>query len=241
VTSVRVANVDAAHINYVNRTVAGAVTAVPRGTFVSARPVAAAVRPLSVDAIRQARVFGTAPPVTPSATSIVVKSHERVAAPPAPVMKRQVVVRDAAASATGPLCRSGVGDEGSSWTARRSKDARQCSLANTGDGHAASARRHSAAAAVDRTRREPGTTVPAVGQPPRANEPPRANQPATASARSAGPPPRTSEPPERQEESRVTPVPRAVQPATPPGTVTAGPRSATSEHRRRTARCPAGR
>jgi microcystin degradation protein MlrC len=75
VTSVRAANVGTAHVNYVNQSVPGAATSVPRGTFVSAHPVIAAARPLSVDAVRQARVVGTAPPITPSRESIVVKSR----------------------------------------------------------------------------------------------------------------------------------------------------------------------
>jgi hypothetical protein len=216
VTSVRVANVDVTHINYVNRTVTGAVTAVPRGTFVSARPVRAAVRPLSVDAIRQARVFGTAPPVTPSPTSIMVKSHEREAAPPATVMRRQVVVRTPPPPLPVPFAaqESAMKDHpGRPVDPRTLGSVRSQTQATVPPPVRVVTPQ---APAVTRTGREPRTTVPAVGQPPRANEPPRSNQPATASGRRAAPPPRSSEPPERQEESRVTPVPRAVQPATPP-------------------------
>src|SRR5262245_46089830 len=77
VTSARDANVDIARINYVNRSIAGAVTAVPRGTFVTARPVESAARSLPLDAVRQARVVGAAPRVAPAPSSVVVKVRDR--------------------------------------------------------------------------------------------------------------------------------------------------------------------
>ena len=215
VTSVRVANVGAPYVNYVNRTVAGAVTAVPRGTFVSARPVTAAIRPMPVDAIREARVVGTAPPVTPSQTSIVVKSHERVAVPPAAVMKRPVVARTPPPPLPVPFAAQEPAMKDHPGRPVDPRTLGSVRAQTQSAGTTPPVRVVTPQAAVARTRREPGPTVPAVGQPPSVNEPPRANQPATAPARSAGPPSRTSEPPERQEESRVTPVPRAVQPATP--------------------------
>ena len=177
VTSVRAANVGTAHVNYVNQSVPGAATSVPRGTFVSAHPVIAAARPLSVDAVRQARVVGTAPPITPSPESIVVKSQGRVAAPPAAVAQRRVVARTPPPPMPVPFAARESAmkdhpgrpvDPGTLGSVR----AQTQSTVTTPPVRVVTPQ----GAAVARTRPEPGPTVPAVGQPPRANEPPPANQ-----------------------------------------------------------------
>jgi hypothetical protein len=95
VTSVRVTDVSASHITYVNQAVPGSVTAVSRETFVTAHPVTTVARALPVAAVRQARVVGTAPPVAPSAVSVIGQSSERVRVPSASVVQRPVVARTA--------------------------------------------------------------------------------------------------------------------------------------------------
>jgi hypothetical protein len=223
VTSVRIPEVNPSRIEYVNRAVPGAVTAVPRTTFVSAHPVNAEARSLPVDALRQARVVGTAPEIAPSAASIVVKSRERVAAPPAAVVQRRVVAKTPPPPLPVPFA--------AQESAMKDHPGRPIDPRTLGKVRAQTrptmatppVRVVTAQPAVSaQTRRESAPPAPAVAQPPRPNErqrpneQPRPNQPENASAGRTGPPPRTSEPPERQEESRVTPVPRTVQPAAPP-------------------------
>jgi len=93
VTQVNVTNVSVTNITYVNRSVAGAVTAVSRETFVGARPVAAAAVVVPQAAVIQAPIAGHAALVVPERTSVVVRGSAAVAAPPAAVVARPVVVR----------------------------------------------------------------------------------------------------------------------------------------------------
>jgi uncharacterized protein DUF6600/FecR-like protein len=216
VTSVRGTTMDPTRINYVNRIVPGAVTAVPRGTFVTAQPVLSVARPLPVDAIRQGRIVGTAPPVAPAPSSVVVKVRDRAPAPDARVIERPVLARTQPPPPPVPLAarESALKEHpGQPVDPRTVGELR----ARTGSAPAAPPVRVVAAEspARGRGRQDADAAAPAVGRPPRQNE--RPNEPAAASSeRSAQPAPRTSEPPERQEESRTTPVPRRVQPATPP-------------------------
>ena len=217
VSSVRVSNA-AGPISYVNRTVPGAVTAVERGTFVNARPVTAVARTLPVEEIRQARVVGTAPQITPTATSLVVRSRGRVDVPPAAVVQRRVVAKVAPPPLPVPFAarESAMKDH----PGRPADPKTLGSLRAQNNPTAMPPVRvvGAPAQAVGQSRREPGTVAPAV-QPPRANERPAGKEPAPASTEPSARPStmRTSEPPERQEESRVTPVPRPMQPAAPPG------------------------
>ena len=214
VTSVRVTDVSASHITYVNQAVPGSVTAVARGTFVTAHPVTAVARALPVAAAREARVVGTAPPVAPSAVSVVGQSSERVRVPPPSVVQRPVVARTAPPPLPVPFA--------ARESAMKEHPGRPVDPRTLGD---------------LRARTEPTITTPPVrvvaaparpeqptpadkaqrpNEMPRANEPPRATEPVSGSSeRNAGPPAPTSEPPERQAESRVTSVPRRVQPETP--------------------------
>jgi hypothetical protein len=87
------AAVGATSLQYVNRTVPGAVTAVPRDVFVRARPVAAAATVVPVESARAAVVVTTAVPPRPD--HIVVAGAVHVAAPPPAVMARRVIVKQA--------------------------------------------------------------------------------------------------------------------------------------------------
>jgi hypothetical protein len=93
VTHVTVTNVAVTNITYVNRSVPGAVTAVPRDAFVGARPVAAVAVAVPRGTIAQAPIAGTAALIAPERESVVVATRARVAAPPVAIVERQVVVR----------------------------------------------------------------------------------------------------------------------------------------------------
>ncbi len=80
---------------YVNRTVPGAVTAVPQAVFVSARPVGPVAVAVPRETIRGAVVVGTSVPLQP--TRVVVAA--RVAAPPVAVVERRVIVKQQPAPA----------------------------------------------------------------------------------------------------------------------------------------------
>ncbi|HEX6463550.1 MAG TPA: DUF6600 domain-containing protein [Vicinamibacterales bacterium] len=101
VTNVNVTNIT--NITYVNRSVPGAVTAVPRQAFVQARPVAAVAVAVPRATIAQAPVTGTAALVVPERTSVVARVSPRVVAPPASVVERTVVVRRTPPAAAVPF------------------------------------------------------------------------------------------------------------------------------------------
>ena len=96
VTQVNVTNINAVNLRYANRDVRGAVTAVPREAFVTARPVAGAAVAVDEREIARAQVLGTAPPVAPRRESVLASQAQgRVAAPPARFVDRAVVARTA--------------------------------------------------------------------------------------------------------------------------------------------------
>ena len=82
-------SVNMARMNYANRNVAGATTAVSAGAFASARPVADSMVPANGAALRNARVMSRAA-VTPTQSS-VLGAGGRAAAAPASAMSRSVV------------------------------------------------------------------------------------------------------------------------------------------------------
>lgn len=91
VTNINVTNVT--NINYVNRNVPGAVVAVSRNDFVSARPVRQAAVRVPVNDVRSAPVVGTAP-VAPQPASVLVRATPANAArPPQAALARPVVAR----------------------------------------------------------------------------------------------------------------------------------------------------
>jgi hypothetical protein len=81
-------------VNYANRTVAGAVTAVPSSVFVNAQPV----RPAAIRLDRKAFTTGEitrVAPIAPSVRSVVGSGKAAAAHPEREVFKRQVFVRNA--------------------------------------------------------------------------------------------------------------------------------------------------
>jgi Family of unknown function (DUF6600) len=82
-------SVNMAQMNFANRRVAGATTAVPANTFASARPVAHSMVPANSADLRNARVMSRAA-VTPTQSS-VLGAGGRAAAAPASAMNRSVV------------------------------------------------------------------------------------------------------------------------------------------------------
>ncbi|HWW95685.1 MAG TPA: DUF6600 domain-containing protein [Vicinamibacteria bacterium] len=97
VTNINVTNVNATNVTYVNQSVAGAVTAVPRNTFVSAQPVAAAAVAVPVSAVASVRAGGAPMGVQPTSQSVlsrpVTASAASVPQPPAAVSGRSVVAK----------------------------------------------------------------------------------------------------------------------------------------------------
>ena len=92
VVNVNVTNINVTNVTYVNRNVPGAVTVVPRETFVRAQPVGRAAIAVSREQIGAAAVVGAAAPVAPQHTSVAGDVRARAIPPPAAVT-RQVVVR----------------------------------------------------------------------------------------------------------------------------------------------------
>jgi hypothetical protein len=95
VSQVSVTNINVTNVTYVNRTVPGAITAVPRDTFVQARPVATAAVAIPREQAQAALVVGTAAPVAPQRASIAGQRQTPAPMPPQAAINRQVVVRSA--------------------------------------------------------------------------------------------------------------------------------------------------
>jgi hypothetical protein len=98
VTNINVTNVNATNVTYVNQSVAGAVTAVPRNTFVSAQPVAAAAVAVPVSAVASVRASGAPAGVQPTSQSVLSRpvmasGAASVPHPPAAVLARPVVAK----------------------------------------------------------------------------------------------------------------------------------------------------
>lgn len=89
VTNINVTNVT--NVTYVNRTVAGAVTVVPRDAFVQSRAVAASAVAVPPQSVAAAQVVGSSAPA--GMRPVVARAAAPVAAPPAAVVSRPVVVR----------------------------------------------------------------------------------------------------------------------------------------------------
>jgi hypothetical protein len=82
------------HVNYVNRTVAGAVTAVPSNVFVNAQPVRPAAIRLDRKAVTTGQVTRVAP-IAPSMHSVIGAGKAAGARPSREAFDRQVFVRNA--------------------------------------------------------------------------------------------------------------------------------------------------
>ena len=85
-------NID--QVNYANRTVAGAVTAVPRNVFVNAQPVRPAVIRLDRHAVASGELIRVAP-IAPSARSVIGAGKAAEVRPSREAFERRVIVRNA--------------------------------------------------------------------------------------------------------------------------------------------------
>jgi hypothetical protein len=95
VTNINVRNINVTNVRYVNRTVPGAVTAVPQAAFVSSRSVSAVAVRVPQGAIASAQVSGMTAPVAPTKVSVVaVAAGGPASAPPVTVMNRKVRVKE---------------------------------------------------------------------------------------------------------------------------------------------------
>jgi hypothetical protein len=96
ITHVNVTNVTVINNNvrYVNQGVPGAVTVVSHETFVGARPVHAGIMAVDTRVIATAPVVAVAP-VAPVRVSVLAHAGPPVAMPPARIVERTVVVRNA--------------------------------------------------------------------------------------------------------------------------------------------------
>ena len=98
VTNINVTNVNinnnTTNIRYVNQQVPGAVIAMPRQGFTSARPVRESGQRVPAQQMAQAEVIGAAPQIAPRRESMVgVQTNRTVAMPSQAVMSRAVVAR----------------------------------------------------------------------------------------------------------------------------------------------------
>ena len=81
-------------VNYANRTVAGAVTAVPSTVFVNAQPVRPAAIRLDRKAVTTGEITRVAP-IAPSVRSVIGAGKSAEARPSREALERQVFVRNA--------------------------------------------------------------------------------------------------------------------------------------------------
>jgi hypothetical protein len=85
--------INVGQVNYVNRTVAGAVTAVPRSVFVSAQAVRPAAIRLDSKAVSSGEITRVAP-IAPSARSVIGTGKAAETRPAREAFERQVFVRN---------------------------------------------------------------------------------------------------------------------------------------------------
>ena len=95
VAHVNVTNVGVTNITYANRSVPGAVTAVPRDAFVQSRSVATAAIAISREQAQTAKVVGTTASVAPPVASLAGQTQVRVPMPPPATLNRSVIARHA--------------------------------------------------------------------------------------------------------------------------------------------------
>jgi hypothetical protein len=101
VTNINVTNVR--NVTYINQRVPGAVTAVSRNDFTSARPVQRAAFQAPPSAFANAPIAGSAPPVAPRMQSIAPVGGGNVVRPPASAFNRTVMTRSAPPPAPVPF------------------------------------------------------------------------------------------------------------------------------------------
>ena len=104
VNVVNVTNVtNVRNVTYVNQRVPGAVTAVSRNDFTSARPVQRAAFQVPPSALANAPVAGSAPEVAPRAQSVAPMAGGNFARPPASAFNRTVMTKSAPPPAPVPF------------------------------------------------------------------------------------------------------------------------------------------
>jgi hypothetical protein len=190
---------DPSRIHYMNQGVTGAVTAVPRATFVNASRVTTSARALPANAVREAQVIGTAPQVAPAAVSLVSRSDARAHVPPAAVINRQVIATRPTPPAPVPFA---ARQPAMTEHPGRPVDPRTLSSIRT------ETQRSATTPPVRVVTPTSHTAAAGAGAPAPTAPPPSAPTPSAV--------PRAPAPPEREAQTRVTPVPRQLQPAKPP-------------------------
>ncbi len=164
---------DVTRQHYANRTIAGAVTAVPAAVFADGRAVSRSAVRVTTQEAREAHIGGMAPPVTPSRRSIapIADGAPPAARPPAAVASRQTVVRRTPAPAPVPF--------------DRQRPALEADPGRPPDPDRIQEMRRSEPSAAPRTRQvRPGGTTAAPGTAPSPSPAP----PSATGSRNAGPP-----------------------------------------------------
>lgn len=108
ITHVNVRNINITNYNvsrgtYVNRAVAGAVTAVPRDAFIGGRAVPRSAFAVDRNAVMRAEVVATSAPVAPRVESVLPRGSGRVPQPTQSALRRAVVARNEPARAPVPF------------------------------------------------------------------------------------------------------------------------------------------
>ncbi|HSK08750.1 MAG TPA: DUF6600 domain-containing protein, partial [Vicinamibacterales bacterium] len=93
VRNINITNYNVSHGTYVNRAIAGAVTAVPRDTFIGGRAVPRSAFAVDRTAAMRSEVIATSAPVAPRAESVLPRSGS-VARPTSATLRRAVVARN---------------------------------------------------------------------------------------------------------------------------------------------------
>jgi hypothetical protein len=103
VAHVNITNINVTNIIYANRSVAGAVTAVPHDSFARARSLRQVAVPVSGDAVSRAELLGTAAPVAPRAESILGRGGVAIPRRAQAALDRPVVARSTPPPAVAPF------------------------------------------------------------------------------------------------------------------------------------------
>jgi hypothetical protein len=202
------------NVTYVNRTVSGAVTAVPHGTFAGAQPVARAVVPVNEREISRAPV-GARVPVAPTRASVLgiqAASAGSAARPPPSIAARAVVAKVAPPPPPVPFARQQEALAAHPGQPLARQEVEKLRPADR-------------AAARPLVRQAPPgkPATPEKSRPARAPEPGQAGQPSVQPARSEPPKAprvqpqekRTDRPPQAQPQPQPQPPARAKPPKAP--------------------------
>lgn len=208
ITSINVASVNVRNVSYANRAVTGAVTAVPRDAFVTARGAAWVSAVVSPRVALQSAVVGATAPVAPGAESVLPRTAVAVPRPSATVQNRVVAVRSTPPPQPAPFAAreralaaqpgqslggtAPVGTRGSAAVARQTAPlARPANLPRSdlgpAEGSAAPSSSERPLGSVARPRVAPGSDRPGQAASP-ADRSGQATSPSTGTWRPAEPP-----------------------------------------------------